>query len=142
MFLNFRMLDNFAVIYLKFRQRGQTLGITSSKRCKWNSKQCRPCADSSRSSLMWVCNVCPNLSVRKHRIITVSLNCTNTFNSLIDYGYHTNREGHFEPVGECLMGLRYHVKQKLDTKGHSAVLVVAEVCFTAYGQLELLPTCT
>ena len=25
------------------------------------------------------------------------------------------------------MGLRYRVKQKLDTKGHSAVLVLAEV---------------
>ena len=44
-----------------------------------------------------------------------------------EYGYHTNEEGHFEPVGQCIMGLRYRVKQKLDTKGHSAVLVLAEV---------------
>ena len=44
-----------------------------------------------------------------------------------EYGYHTNEEGHFEPGDECLMGLRYRVKQKLDTKGHSAVLVLAEV---------------
>ena len=44
-----------------------------------------------------------------------------------EYGYHTNKDGHFEPVGQCIMGLRYRVKQKLDTKGHSAVLVLAEV---------------
>ena len=31
-FLNFRMPENFAVIYLKFKQRAQTLGF-SSKRC-------------------------------------------------------------------------------------------------------------
>ena len=32
-FLNFRTRENFAVIYLKFKKRGQTLGI-SSKICK------------------------------------------------------------------------------------------------------------
>ena len=43
-----------------------------SKRCRRNSKQCRPWSDcSSRSSLIWVCTVCPGISVRKLRIITV-----------------------------------------------------------------------
>ena len=37
--------------------------------------QCRPWSDcSSRSSLIWVCTVCPDLSVRKLRKITVGLN--------------------------------------------------------------------
>ena len=39
--------ENFAVIYLKFKQRGQTL---------WFFADC-----SSRSSLIWVCTVCPDL---------------------------------------------------------------------------------
>ena len=44
-----------------------------SKRCRWNSKQCRPWSDcSSRSSLIWVCTVCPGISVLKLRIITVA----------------------------------------------------------------------
>ena len=45
-----------------------------SKRCRRNGKQCRPWSDcSSRSSLIWVCTVCPGISVRKLRIITVYL---------------------------------------------------------------------
>ena len=40
-FLNFRMPENFAEIYLKFKERGIPLGV-SSKRCKWKSKQWRP----------------------------------------------------------------------------------------------------
>ena len=43
-----------------------------SKRCRGNCKHCRPWSDcSSRSSLIWVCTVCPDLSVWKLRIITV-----------------------------------------------------------------------
>ena len=39
-------------------------------------KQCRPRSDcSSRSSLIWVCTVCPDLSVRTLRNITVNVNC-------------------------------------------------------------------
>ena len=38
-FLNFGMPEIFAVIYLKFKQRGQTLKGILSKWCKWNSKQ-------------------------------------------------------------------------------------------------------
>ena len=42
------------------------------KRCSRKCKQCRPWSDcSSWSSLIWVCTVCPDLSVRKLRIITV-----------------------------------------------------------------------
>ena len=38
-FLNFGTPEIFAVIYLKFKQRGQTLKGILSKWCKWNSKQ-------------------------------------------------------------------------------------------------------
>ena len=37
-FLNFQTPENFAVIYLKFKQRGQT-SMIFLKRCKWNSNQ-------------------------------------------------------------------------------------------------------
>ena len=63
-FLKFRTPKFFAVSYLKFKQRGQTLGL--SKWCKGYGKQWRPWSDcSSRSSLIWVCTVCLDLSVRK-----------------------------------------------------------------------------
>ena len=42
----------------------------ASKRCRGNCKQCRPWSDS-RSSLIWVCTYCPDLSVRKLGKITV-----------------------------------------------------------------------
>ena len=38
-FLNFGTPEIFAVIYLKFKQRGKTLKGILSKWCKWNSKQ-------------------------------------------------------------------------------------------------------
>ena len=41
-----------------------------SKRCGRNGKQCRPRSDCS---LIWVYSVCPDLSVRKLRTITVIL---------------------------------------------------------------------
>ena len=76
-FLNFGTPEIFAVIYLKFKQRGQTSGyFVKCKWSKWNSKQWRPWSDcSSRSSLIWVCTVCPYLSVRKLRVITVFTKC-------------------------------------------------------------------
>ena len=41
-----------------------------SKRCRWNGKQCSPWSDCSfRSSLIWVCTVCSDLSVRNLRMI-------------------------------------------------------------------------
>ena len=56
-----------AVIILK---NLNNLGLpysNESKRCRGNGKQCRPRSDcsSSRSSVIWVCTVCPGLSVRK-----------------------------------------------------------------------------
>ena len=60
--LNFRTPENFAVIYLKFKQRGQTIWVFLQKDANWiaNSEgpdQTAPLADHS---------------VRKLRIITVS----------------------------------------------------------------------
>ena len=69
-FLKFGTPEIFAVIYLKFKQRGQTLrvfcqnganGIANSEKPYRTAP--RDC--SSRSSLIWVCTVCPDLSVRK-----------------------------------------------------------------------------
>ena len=63
----------FAVIILKVEQGGFTLRVNVSKGCRGNCKQCRPWSDcSSRSSLIWVCTVCPGLSVWKLKIITVN----------------------------------------------------------------------
>ena len=46
--------------------------MNESKRCRRNGKQCRAWSDcSSRISLIWVCTVCPGISVQKLRIITV-----------------------------------------------------------------------
>ena len=42
-----------------------------SKQCRQNGIQCRPWSDCSSRSLIWVCTVCPGISVRKLRIITV-----------------------------------------------------------------------
>ena len=59
----------FAVITLKVEQDGNV-----SKRCRGNCKQCRPWSDCScRSSLIWVCTVCQDMSVRKLRKITVHI---------------------------------------------------------------------
>ena len=44
----------------------------ASKTCRQNGKQCRPWSGcSSRSSLIWVYTVCPELSVQKFMTITV-----------------------------------------------------------------------
>ena len=60
-----------AVIILKFEQGGFTIDNVS-KRCRRNSKQCRPLSDCSlRISLIWVYTVCPDLSVRKLWFIMV-----------------------------------------------------------------------
>ena len=58
-FLNIRTPKKFVVMTLKFELCGSTI---ESKRCRRNGKQCRPWSDcSSRSSLIWVCTVCPDL---------------------------------------------------------------------------------
>ena len=52
------------------------LWSNASKRCRGNCKQCRPWSDcSSRSSLIWVCTVCSDLSVWKLRKIMVRPIC-------------------------------------------------------------------
>ena len=70
--LKFRTPKKFAVITLKVEQDDFSLE-KCIKRCSQNCKQCRPWSDcSSRSCLIWVCTVCPDLSVRKLRNITVT----------------------------------------------------------------------
>ena len=67
-FLNFGTPENFALIYLKLKQRFQTLGyFVKKKKMQMEQQTVTP----ARSSLIWVCTVCPGLSVRKFRIITV-----------------------------------------------------------------------
>ena len=72
-FLNFWTLDNFAVIYLKFKQR-VNLRVFHQKDANEiannaDPDQIAPC--SSRSSLIWVYTVCPDLFVPKLWIIMV-----------------------------------------------------------------------
>ena len=63
--------EKFAVVTLKLNKEALPWSNVS-KRCRGNCKQCRPWSHcSSRSSLIWVCTVCPDLSVRKLRIILV-----------------------------------------------------------------------
>ena len=75
-FLNFRILEDFAVIYLKFKQRDQIIGYFIKKdpygiADSEDPDQTAPRLLLKRSSLIWVCTVCPDLSVCKLRIITV-----------------------------------------------------------------------
>ena len=71
-----------------------------SKRCRRNGKQCRPWSDfSSRSSLIWVCTVCPGISVRKLRIITVM------FYLLFDFIWHLHTFFSFNYCLFCLFVL-------------------------------------
>ncbi|XP_052766233.1 uncharacterized protein LOC128207392 [Mya arenaria] len=45
---------------------------------------------------------------------------------LPEYGANTTDEGQFDPKGECVIGLRYRVKEILDAAGQTAVVVLAE----------------
>ena len=74
--------NNHLICYRKFPKYSDTQNICCNYpkswtrwhflRCRGNCKQCRPWSDcSSRSSLIWVCSVCPDLSVWKLRNITV-----------------------------------------------------------------------
>ena len=54
--------------YPKSWTRWRFLKSNDSKRCRGICKQCRPWSDCS-SSLIWVCTVCPDLSVRKLGVI-------------------------------------------------------------------------
>ena len=78
----------------KIQTESPNLRVFCQKRCKWNSKQWRPRSDcSSRSSLIWVCTVCPDLSVRKLWINTVNCESFNiiharwTTNYYVKIGY-------------------------------------------------------
>ena len=62
----------FAVIYLKFKQR-PNLSVFCQKDENGIANSEDPDQTASRSSLIWVCTVCPDLSVRKLRIIMVSV---------------------------------------------------------------------
>ena len=89
-FLNFGTPEIFAVIYLKFKQRGQTvygrnlccnlpkiqtkrpnLRVFSQEDVNGIANSEDPDQTAPGSSLIWVCTVCPDLSVRKLRVITV-----------------------------------------------------------------------
>ena len=58
-FLNFRMPENFAVAILNLRKEAKHQGI-SSKRWKWNSKQCRPWSDCSSKRCSEGNGICPS----------------------------------------------------------------------------------
>ena len=68
-FLNFQTPENFAVIYLKFKQRGQTSGNFAKKANGIAYSGDPDHAYCPRSSLIWICTVCPDLPVQKHRVI-------------------------------------------------------------------------
>ena len=72
-FLNFRIPENFAVIYLKFKQRGKTGYFVKKMQMEKQTLKTQIRLLYSRSSLIWVCTVCPDLYVQKLRIITVYL---------------------------------------------------------------------
>ena len=66
-FLNFGMPEILAVIYLKFKQRGQTLRVF----CQNGANGIANSEDPDQTAPIWVCTVCPDVSVRKLRVIKV-----------------------------------------------------------------------
>ena len=67
-FLNFRSPEKIAVIYPKFKQRCQTLGnfIKKLHLREFHQKVANGLENSEdpdRTSLIWVCTVCPDVSV-------------------------------------------------------------------------------
>ena len=70
-FLNTRTLKKIVVITLKFELCGSTIEYwVQTVQTEWQTVQTQ-IRLPSRSSLIWVCTVCPGISVRKLRIITV-----------------------------------------------------------------------
>ena len=67
-FLNFGMPEIFAVIYLRFKQRGQTLRVF----CQNGANRIANSEDPDQTAI-WVCTVCPDLSVQKIRVIMVCM---------------------------------------------------------------------
>ena len=72
-FLNLQMPENFAVIYLKFKTKKPNLRVYHQKDASGIANSVDPdqTAPREEQSLIWVFTVCPDLSVRKHRIIRV-----------------------------------------------------------------------
>ena len=72
-FLNIRTPKTFVVITLKFELCGSIIeSWVQTMQTEWQTVQTQiRLLLSSRSSLIWVCIVCPGISVRKLRIITV-----------------------------------------------------------------------
>ena len=68
-FLNFGMPEIFAVIYLKFKQRGSNLRVFCQNGANGIANSEDP--DQTAPHLIWVCTLCPDLSVRKLRVIMV-----------------------------------------------------------------------
>ena len=66
----FQTAETFAVIYLKFKKRGQTFGIFCQKDANGIANSGDP--DQTAPRLIWVCTVCPDVSVQKLRLIMVS----------------------------------------------------------------------
>ena len=62
---------NFAVIHLKFKQKIPNLKVFCQKHANGIANSEDPDKTAPRSSLIWVCTVCPDLSVRKFRIKTL-----------------------------------------------------------------------
>ena len=92
-----------------------------SKRCRRNGKQCRPWSDfSSRSSLIWVCTVCPDISVRKLRIITVP--CTHGGMSM------TNEPRHDKTNKMSVRPARTQISLIWVFAGCTATLLVLSYC--------------
>ena len=66
-FLNFGTPEIFAIIYLKFKQRGQTQRVF----CQNGANGIANSEDPDQTAPIWVCTVCPDPSVRKLRVNTV-----------------------------------------------------------------------
>ena len=72
-FLNVLTPKKFAIITLKFEQDGFTKRVMHPKDAAGIANSVDSDHTAPRSSLIWVCSVRPDLSVRKLRIITVCL---------------------------------------------------------------------
>ena len=70
-FLNIGTPEIFAVIYLKLKQRGQTVRVFCQNGANGIANSEDTDQTAPRSSLIWVCTICPDLSVRKLKVITV-----------------------------------------------------------------------
>ena len=70
-FQNFRTPENFDVIYLKLKQKRPNFSVFRQKDANEIHVANIEDPDQTAPSLILVCTVCPDLSVRKLRVITV-----------------------------------------------------------------------